>query len=160
MINIETAFPWRKGPGNGKRRDLGVLFNDRPRQLRVGGVSRFDRNDMTTYASADEREVTDDVENFVPREFICKTQRFLAQDSVAANHDRVFQTSPFDQILLHQGGDFLVEDKGACRRNFAFVKCRRNFAREKLGKAIVRSCLRTGDTKLLIGQEHEEGTAL
>src|SRR5438067_718712 len=68
LINIETAFSRRKRPGNGKRRDLGVLFHDRPRQLRVSGMTRLYRNDMTPNASADERDVADDVEDFVASE--------------------------------------------------------------------------------------------
>src|SRR5438105_15481690 len=57
LINVETAFSRRKSAGNGKRRDLGVLFHDRPRQLRVDRVTRLHRNDMTANASADERQV-------------------------------------------------------------------------------------------------------
>src|SRR5438552_850164 len=80
-------------------------------------------NDMTANASADERKVADDIENFVPREFVGKTQRFLAQDGVTPNNNGVFQTSPFNQVFLHQRRDFLVENKSARRRNFAFVEC-------------------------------------
>src|SRR5207247_9894311 len=94
-------------------------------------MTRLHRNDMSANASADERDIADDVENFVPREFIGKTQRFLTQDSIAPNHNGVFQTSSFNQILLHQRRDFFVINKGACGRVFAFVKRRR-----KLGGGI------------------------
>src|SRR5213075_183963 len=119
-------------------------------------MTRLYRNDMSANASADERDIADDVENFVPREFIGKTQRFLTQDSIAPNHNGVFQAASFDQVFLHQRRDFFVEDKSACGRDFAFVKRRRNLGGEKLGEAIVRSCLCTRNAKLLIGQEHEK----
>ena len=101
-----------------------MLFHDRPRQLRVDGVTGLHCNDMTANASADERKVADDIENFVPREFVSKTQRLLAQNGVPSNHNGVFQAASFDQVFLHQRRDFLVENKSARRRNFAFVECR------------------------------------
>ena len=67
-----------------------MFFNDRPRQFCVNTMPRPDGNDMAANAGADQRQVADNVENFVAREFVCKTQRLFAQYGLAPHHNRVF----------------------------------------------------------------------
>jgi len=43
-----------------------------------GMLNHSQRDDVTANTCADQRKITDDVENLVPREFVRKTQRFLA----------------------------------------------------------------------------------
>ena len=49
-----------------------------PGQLRVGAVTGLDRDDMTANAMTDEREIANDIEDFVPNEFIRETKRLFA----------------------------------------------------------------------------------
>ena len=92
---------------------------------------------------ADEREVADNVQNLVPHKFVRETQRFFAQDGLAAHHDRVFEAAALDQVFVHQRLDIFVVNKSPRRRDFAFEDCRRNFHRQKLRETIVRPGLRT-----------------
>ena len=90
VVNTLFFQPYNRGLGFGHGR---VLFHDRPRQLRVDGVTRLQRDDMTANADADERKVADNVENLVPREFFAEAQRLLAQHRFSAHDDGIFQAS-------------------------------------------------------------------
>src|SRR5262249_27304073 len=159
LVNVETAFSgWDCSPPR-KRRNLGMLFHHRPRQLRIGSMSRFHGDDVTANTCPDQCEITDDVENLVPREFVGKTQRFFAQDSVSANDNRIFQTAAFNQILLHQLCDFFVINKRARGCDFAFIEAWRNVGGKELRESIVWARLSAGNPKLLIGQQDQERAA-
>ena len=68
--------------GNRPRRRHGasarLLPSDRSSQIRIGGVTGFNCDNMTADAASDQREVADHVENFVAHEFVREPQRFLA----------------------------------------------------------------------------------
>src|SRR5436190_155995 len=121
LVSIEPAFAGRKSSGNRKRGDLGVLLYDLPRQFGISGMSGFHGNDVPTNTGAYKCQVTDNVEDFVTREFVGETQWFFAQDSLAADYNGVFQTTTFDQIFLHERRDFFVINERSRGRDFAFV---------------------------------------
>src|SRR5216110_2170880 len=73
-----------------------LFFRDRPRQFCICSVPGLHRDEMAADAATDQREIADDVENFVPDEFIRKTQWLFAQDGVAAHDHSVFQTAALD----------------------------------------------------------------
>src|SRR5213592_3512427 len=96
---------------------------------------------MTSDTAPDEREIADDVENFVPDEFVGKTQWFLAENRLAAHDNRIFEAAALDQIFLHEWLNVLVVNKRSCRRDLALENCRRNFHRQKWRELVIRSGL-------------------
>ena len=84
---------------------------------------------MTANLPADQREIADDVENFVPNKFVGETQRFFAQDCVAAYYDRIFEAAALDQIFLHERLNIFVINKRPRRGDLPFENCRRYFGR-------------------------------
>src|SRR5713101_2472408 len=82
---------------------------------------------MASDTAADQREVADNIENFVPHEFVAKTQRFLAEHSLSAHDNRIFETAAFDQIFIHERLNIFVINKCSCRSDLAFKDCGRNF---------------------------------
>src|SRR5260370_39772978 len=104
-------------------------------------VSGLHRRDVTANPSADQRPVADDIENFVPNEFVGETQRFFAQDGLSAHDDRIFEAAALNQVFLHEGPNIFVINKRPCRRDLPFENSRRYFSRYRLRKAIVRSRL-------------------
>src|SRR4029453_8337934 len=88
-----------------------------------------------------QREVADNVENFVPHEFIAKTQRLLAEHRLSAHDDRIFETAALDQIFIHERLNIFVINKCSCRSDLAFEDRWRNFHRQKLCEAVIRSGL-------------------
>src|ERR1700730_14902803 len=129
------------------------------RQLRICAVTWSNGDEMAANSATDEGEIADDVQDLVPDEFIGKTHRLLAQDSVAANDDRVLQTSSLDQVFIHERLHVLVKNKRARRRDLTFENRRRNFERQILREAIVRSGLRAGDAKFVVRKQNEQRTA-
>ena len=99
-----------------------VRLGQGAREFGVGAVAGLDRDDVSANGAAEQREVADDIEDFVPDEFIWETQRLLAQDGIAAHDDGVLQAAALDQVFLHQRLDVLVINKGAGRRDFASRK--------------------------------------
>ena len=138
------------------RASLRLLAGDCPGQIRIRSVAGLYRDDMTSDAAPDQREIADDVENFVPDEFVGKTQWLLAQNRFAAHDDRIFEAAALDQIFLHERLNILVENKCPRRGDLAFENCGRDFRRQKLREPIVWSGLRAGDAKLVVRQQNEQ----
>src|SRR5437763_13008365 len=92
----------------------------------------FYRDDVAADARSKKRQVADDIDDFVPDEFVGEAQRFLAQDRFAAHDDSVLEAAAFDEIFFHQRLDVLVENKGAGRRDLALVNGGRDFRGKKL----------------------------
>src|SRR5438552_8180537 len=111
---------------------------------------------MTSDTAPDEREIADDVENFVPDEFVGKTQWFLAENRLAAHDNRIFEAAALDQIFLHERLNILIENKGPRRRDLAFENCGCDFHRQKLREPIIWSGLRARDAKLFIRQQNKQ----
>src|SRR3954467_11265093 len=120
----------------------------------------FYGDDMAADALTEQSQVTDDIENFMAHEFVGETQRLFAQDRFAAHDDGILQTSPLNQILLHQRLDILVIDKGPRRRDFGFENCGGNFSGEELAETILRAGLRARNAKLRIRQKDQDRAGL
>ncbi len=134
----------------------GVRFGQGAGEIGIDPVARFDRHHMAANGAAKKRQVADDIENFVPDEFVRKPQRLLAQDRFAPNDNGILQASAFDQVFLHQRLDVLVVNEGPGRRDFPFVDLRRDSRGHELSEAIFRSGLGAGDAKLFVRQKDKE----
>src|SRR5438093_2704467 len=86
LFAVESAVTLRHDSWNGERFAPRLFFGDNPGQFRIRRVAGFYRDEMAANSTTDQREIADDVENFVSDEFIGKTQWLFAQDGVAA-HD-------------------------------------------------------------------------
>src|SRR5438270_12588330 len=78
LIGLEPAVAFRDNARNGQRVTARLFLRNRVSEFSVRCVPRFYGNEMTANAATDEREVADDVENFVPDEFVRETQRLFA----------------------------------------------------------------------------------
>src|SRR5437762_9876969 len=105
---------------------------------------------MSTDAHSDKREIANDIEHLVTREFVGKSQRFFAQYRISSNHNRVLETSAFDQVLLHQRGDIFVVNKRACRRDLTLKHGRCYFCGVELSEAVVGAGLSAGNSKFVV----------
>src|SRR6266404_911371 len=139
LVRVEAAIAFRNNSRNGERVASRSFLCDRAREVRICGVSRFYRDEMSTNSTTDQREVADNVEDFVPNELVWEPQRFFAQHRITTDHDRVFQTAAFDEIFLHQRLDIFVINKCPCRCDLALENFRRDIGRQELGEAIVRT---------------------
>src|SRR4051812_29124124 len=101
-------------------------------------MTRLHGDDVTAGAIAEQREITDNIEDLVPYELVGESERLFAEHRITAHHDRVLEASAFDEILLHQRLHVLVENKSARRRELALKSRGRDFSREKLREAPLR----------------------
>src|ERR1700687_1973344 len=69
---------------------------------------------------ADERQIADQIQNFVPDKLIRETQRRIYQ-TVAGQHQRVLRRRPANQPLLAHGFGLMQKSKGPCRSNVGDV---------------------------------------
>ena len=114
---------------------------------------------MPADAAAGEREIANDIEDFVPDKFIGKPERLLAEDAVAAGDDRIFQAAALDEAFVHERLHILVENKRARRRDLLFVEFRSDLRAEELREASLRPHLRAGDPEFGIGENHKHRPA-
>src|SRR5215218_7471288 len=119
----------------------------------------FHGDDVAANARRKKREVADDIEDFVPDEFIGETERLLAQNRLASHDDGVLETATFDQVFFHERLDVFVENKRARRCDLALENGGRNLRGEKLREASPWSDLGAGDAILLIRQDDEQRAA-
>ena len=78
LVRIKSPFAGRERARNRDRIASRLLARHRPGELRIRAMTGLDRDDMTANAMTDEREVTNDIEDFVPNEFIRETKRLFA----------------------------------------------------------------------------------
>src|SRR5690242_9154915 len=84
---------WDKSfPGGG----LAHLRGDLAGELAIGGVARLDRDHMAGEWFSNEREIADNIENFVADEFLRVTERFVREHCVVTNHDGIFEAAAAD----------------------------------------------------------------
>ena len=111
LLRVKPALaPWQSAR-HGERLSSRLFPGQRPGHFCIRRVTRFHRDDMTANARADQREIPDDVEDFVPDEFVSKPQRFFTENGITAQDHCVFQAAALDQILLHERLNLFVIDK-------------------------------------------------
>src|SRR5437762_8159343 len=106
-------------------------------------MPRIDGDNMTPNPSSKNRKVADNIDDLVTHEFIGKPQRFFAQDRVAPDHDRVFQTAAFDEVFVHERLDIFVINKGAGRCDLTLVDCRGDLGGAELCELSAAAALST-----------------
>ena len=89
------------------------IFPKEPRQLDVGGVTRFESHNMALDRHPHQEKISDQVENFMSNEFVGETQFLVALDLVPLDHDGVVVASAFDQTHFPQAVDFFLEGERA-----------------------------------------------
>ena len=65
-------------------------------------MPRLDRDNVPLDRAAEQREVADDIEDFVAHELVLETERLLPEHLLAADDDRVLKTPPLDEPLVHE----------------------------------------------------------
>src|SRR5437867_2871264 len=89
-------------------------LGDEPRVKRMTGLV----GDQTTeHRTANESEVSDEVEHFVPHEFVRETERRIIQHAVFRQDNRIFKRTTANQPAGSQRFDFMVKTERARRRN-------------------------------------------
>ena len=129
LVSVETATAGGDRAWRRHRASSGLLAGESASQLRIRRVAGFHRHHMTANRPADQRQIADNVQNFVPHKFVGEAQRFFAQDRLPAHHNRIFKTAALDQIFLHERLNIFVENKCSGRSYLALKNCRRNFHR-------------------------------
>ena len=156
FASVQTGIAYWDRARCAHRASLGLLAGDCPGQIRIRSMAGLYCHHMTSDTAPGQREIADDVENFVPDEFVGKTQWLLAENRLAAHDNRIFEAAALDQIFLHERLNILIENKGPRRGDLAFENCGCDFHRQKLREPIVWSGLRARDAKLLIRQQNKQ----
>jgi len=73
---------------------VAVALGDGAGEFCVGPVPGLHGHDMAAQGPAGEREIADDVEDLVTDELVGEAERLLAQDGVAADHERILKAPP------------------------------------------------------------------
>src|SRR4029450_12478690 len=102
LVGVEPTIPTRNCARDGESAPARLLTGERASQVGIHSVTGFYGDDMASNASPEQRKISDNVENFVAHEFVYETQWFLAQDGLAADHNRVLEAAALDQIFLHE----------------------------------------------------------
>ena len=155
FASVQTGIAYWDRARCAHRASPRLLASERASQFRIRSMSGLYRHHVTADTPADQREIADNIEDFVPYEFVGKTQRLLAEHRLAAHDNRIFEAAALDQILIHERLDILVVNKCPRRSDLAFESCRRNFYRQKLREFVVRSSLRARDAKLVVRQQNQ-----
>src|SRR5207248_7741937 len=83
-VDVEAAFARRESLRLEDWRGARKFPRERADQLGVRAMAWFYRDDVAANARPEKRQVADDIDDFVPDEFVGEPQRFLAQDRFAA----------------------------------------------------------------------------
>src|SRR5437588_10731341 len=105
---------------------------------------------MSADSTTNQREIADDIEDFMPNEFVGESEWLLAQHRIATHDHGVFQAPTLDQILVHQRLDVFVVNERPRRRDLALKNFRYDIGGHELGEAIVRSRLGTRNSEPVI----------
>ena len=129
FLTVESAIVFRNNARQREHIASCLFFPDSERQFCICSVTRFDRDEVPSNATANQREIANNIVDFVPNEFVGEAQRFLAENGIAAQDDGVFQAAALDQVLLHERFDLLVVNKCPGRGYLALENRRRDFNR-------------------------------
>src|ERR1700730_1662939 len=116
-------------------------------QFGICSVPRLDRNDMAEKSAACQKEVPDDVENFVAYELVGIPQRLLSHYRFASHDNRILKASATYQSFVQKLFNILVKNKGARPGDFFLINLRSNLRGIELGESPTRTNLGTGDTE-------------
>ena len=75
-------------------------------------MTRFCRENMPSDRHGEKSQIPDDIENFMPNEFLRIPHGFLAHHRFPSDDDRILQTPPLDQSFCEKRFDFLIKNKG------------------------------------------------
>src|SRR5882724_1683047 len=142
LVGVEPTFPTRNGARNGKSAPARLFAGQRAGQVGVDSMTGFYCYHVASNTPPDQCKISDNIENFVAHEFVCETQWLLAQNRLAADHNRVFEAAALDQIFFHERLNIFVENKGSRRGDLALENCRRDFRRQILREPIIWPGLR------------------
>src|SRR5215813_3028078 len=81
----------------------------------VHGMAGAFSDDMADQGMAQQRQISDQVENLVAAKLVRKPQAFGIHHSLPRQHHRVLKRPTPDQTAVTQYLNFLQEAKGACR---------------------------------------------
>src|ERR1700730_11822232 len=126
LIRIESSIADWPCPWCRERKPACALSRQRSGEIGIGAMPGFDCDNVSADPLTHQCQISDDIENFVPNEFVREAQRFLAENSVASNDNRILQTAASDQVFVHQWLNILVIDEGAGRSDFALEYRRSN----------------------------------
>src|SRR5215471_14613638 len=102
LIHIESALTRRKNARHSQSRDTRMFTSKRPREIGICRMTGLHCDNMPAQARTEQREIAYDVQNLMANKFVRETQWFLAQNSFAADDDRILQAAAFDQVFLHE----------------------------------------------------------
>ena len=77
---------------------------------------------MADEGHPEEREVTDQIEDFVTDELIVESETGVIHDAVSRQHDGVIECSTFPKSTSLQGLNFLQKPEGSCFGDFALKR--------------------------------------
>ncbi len=117
-------------------------------------------DDVGLEPEGEEGEVADDVEDFVPDEFVGVTEGFAGNQGVTFDDDGVLEAAALDEALVHEGLDFLVEDEGAGLAEVFGEFGGVFFPVEELGEVAGVVGVGAGDLEAVVGPGGDVGAVL
>ena len=97
-------------------------------------MAGLDGNQVPVHRSAEQRQIADDVEHFVPDELVRISQRFVGEHCIFTNDDGVFETATFNEPILDQKLYLFEKTKRPRMRDVALPAFGSNFEAAKLGE--------------------------
>ena len=108
------------------------LGGERLGQFGVDRMTGARGDNVRLQRHAQQRDVTDDIQNLVAHELILKAQAFLRNDLIALDHDRAIERAAFDLAELEQLLDVLVNRERPRGRDLRHVGIRIDEQRQML----------------------------
>ena len=137
----------------GHGQQITMPLHDGSCQLGVRAMPRADSDDMAPQWPTRQSQIADDIEDLVTDKFVGESQRFLAENGVAADHEGILKAPPFDQTFLHQILHILVVDKSAGGGDVTRKDFGSDFQGKVLGETPIGTDLGAGDAKSVVRKE-------
>src|SRR5262249_15701901 len=107
--------------------------------------------------AAEEGEIADDIEHFVPDEFVRVPQWFGGENGIVSNDYGIFEAPAFDQAIGDQEFDLFKETKGARIGQLALPGFGGEFDAVKLGEAALLIGTGASDFEGVIREQGHHG---
>ena len=121
-------------------------------QLTVPRVAGTDCDDVPEKGAAQQRQVSEDVQNLVPHELVLVAQRLGGQHRVIADDHGVLQAPALDQPVLVEQLQLLEEAERSRVGEFLGPGLRRHFEAEELREAPAAARARAGNLQPVVGE--------
>ena len=160
---VRRRLGGRDPPGASGGRDaherLAHLGQDAANHLAVGGMARFDGDEVALERPAQQREIAQDVEHLVAHEFLRIAKRLIGQHRVVADDHCVLEAAALDEPVADEELDLLVETERARVRQVPLPGLGRHLEAVVLGETAFLVGAGAGDLEALVRKEGHHAIA-